>query len=140
MAPDWLPPRTGAASCDPAYGRWSCNLNDQLFVSQGLAALSCGLISDGAWPCRAGRRQVTVCSTASQLAGWGLFFSPGLLAVAYSFWRGKGNAKDGFSRLLTEVSQGYLQPDVGGEAIPVAQGELSDLVGGEPLFKPLYQW
>lgn len=83
---------------------------------------------------------MTVCSAASQLTGWGLFFTPGLLAVAYSFWKGKGNFKDGFSRLLTEVSQGYLQPDVGGETIPVAQGELSDLVGGEPLFKALYQW
>ncbi|KAK9800181.1 hypothetical protein WJX73_004196 [Symbiochloris irregularis] len=83
---------------------------------------------------------VTVCSGAAQLAGWGLFFTPGLLAVAYSYWKGKGNVKDGFSRLLTEVSQGYLQPDVGGETIPVAQGELSDLVGGEPLFKALYQW
>lgn len=54
--------------------------------------------------------------------------------------RGKGNVKDGFSRLLTEVSQGYFQPNVGGESIPVAEGELSDLVGGEPLFKALFQW
>ena len=60
--------------------------------------------------------------------------------MAYSFWRGKGNFQDGFSRLLTEVSQGYFQPNVGGETIPVAAGELSDLVGGEPLFKALYQW
>ena len=60
--------------------------------------------------------------------------------MAYSFWRGKGNVRDGFSRLLTEVSQGYFQPNVGGETIPVAEGELSDLVGGEPLFKALYQW
>jgi hypothetical protein len=54
--------------------------------------------------------------------------------------KGKGNVKDGLSRLLTEVSQGYFQPDVGGKSIPVAEGELSDLAGDEPLFKALYQW
>jgi hypothetical protein len=43
-------------------------------------------------------------------------------------------------RLVTQLSQGYLQPDVGGENIPVAEGELSDLAGDEPLFKALYQW
>lgn len=43
-------------------------------------------------------------------------------------------------RLLTEVSQGYFQPDVGGANIPVAKGELSDLAGDEPLFKALYKW
>jgi hypothetical protein len=37
-------------------------------------------------------------------------------------------------------SQGYFQPDVGGETIPVAEGELSDLAGDEPLFKALYKW
>ena len=40
----------------------------------------------------------------------------------------------------TQVSQGYLQPNVGGESIPTAEGELSDLAGDEPLFKALYQW
>ena len=29
---------------------------------------------------------------------------------------------------------------MGGENIPTAQGELSDLAGDEPLFKALYQW
>eukprot|EP00775_Hariotina_reticulata_P002604 gene2604-2906_t len=42
--------------------------------------------------------------------------------------------------MLTEFSQGYFQPDVGGKNIPVALGELSDLAGDEPLFKALYQW
>ena len=42
--------------------------------------------------------------------------------------------------MLTELSQGYFQPDVGGENIPVSQGELSDLAGDQPLFKALYQW
>ena len=80
------------------------------------------------------------CSVSGQVIGWGLFFTPGLLAVTYAFVRGKGNVRDGLSRLLTDISQGYFQPDVGGETIPVAQGELSDLVGGEPLFKALFQW
>ena len=85
------------------------------------------------------RRDVS-CSVSGQVIGWGLFFTPGLLAVTYAFVRGKGNVRDGLSRLLTDISQGYFQPDVGGETIPVAQGELSDLVGGEPLFKALFQW
>jgi len=75
-----------------------------------------------------------------QVLGWGLFLTPGMLGLAYSFVRGRGNVKDGFSRLLTDVSQGYFQPNVGGETIPVAEGELSDLVGGDPLFKALFQW
>ena len=72
--------------------------------------------------------------------GVGLFFTPSILAVVYAFFKGKGNVKDGLSKMLTEASQGYFQPDVGGENIPVAQGELSDLAGDEPLFKALYQW
>ena len=42
--------------------------------------------------------------------------------------------------LLQELSQGYFQPNMCGENIPTAQGELSDLAGDEPLFKALYQW
>lgn len=53
---------------------------------------------------------------------------------------GKGNLSDGLSKALTLVSQGYFQPDVGGQNIPSATGELSDLAGDEPLFKALYQW
>ncbi|EFJ43549.1 hypothetical protein VOLCADRAFT_65884 [Volvox carteri f. nagariensis] len=70
----------------------------------------------------------------------GLFFAPGFAALVYAYFRGKGNLTDGLSRLLTEISQGYFQPDVGGKNIPVAQGELSDLAGDQPLFKALYQW
>lgn len=70
----------------------------------------------------------------------GLFLTPGALILGYGFVKGKGNLKDGLSRLLTEFSQGYFQPSMGGENIPVAQGELSDLAGDEPLFKALYQW
>lgn len=72
--------------------------------------------------------------------GTGLFFTPGALILTYAFFKGKGNVTDGLSRILTEVSQGYFQPSMGGENIPVAEGELSDLAGDEPLFKALYQW
>jgi hypothetical protein len=75
-----------------------------------------------------------------QAAGAALFFAPGLLALVYAYFKGKGNLSDGLSRLLTEVSQGYFQPDVGGKNIPVSEGELSDLAGDEPLFKALYKW
>lgn len=76
----------------------------------------------------------------SQALGVALFFTPGLLGLVYAYFKGKGNIKDGLSRMLTEFSKGYFQPDVGGKNIPVAQGELSDLAGDEPLFKALYQW
>lgn len=76
----------------------------------------------------------------STLIGTGLFFAPGAAILVYAFFKGKGNVTDGLSKILTEVSQGYFQPSVGGENIPVAEGELSDLAGDEPLFKALYQW
>ncbi len=76
----------------------------------------------------------------SDLTGVALFFAPGAAALVYAWFKGKGNLTDGLSRLLTDVSQGYFQPDVGGKNIPVSQGELSDLAGDEPLFKALYKW
>lgn len=91
---------------------------------------------------RSCRPQRLVCkaSLSDTLLGVGLFFTPGMLAIVYAYFKGKVNVKDGLSKLLTEASQGYFQPDVGGENIPVAEGELSDLAGDEPLFKALYQW
>ena len=86
------------------------------------------------------RKHTTQCSATSTAVGLGIFFTPSIVAVIYAYFKGKGNVKDGLSRLLTEVTQGYFQPNVGGESIPVAQGELSDLAGDEPLFKALYQW
>lgn len=85
-------------------------------------------------------RRATTCSATGTAIGVGIFFTPSIVAVIYAYFKGKGNVKDGLSRLLTEVTQGYFQPNVGGESIPVAQGELSDLAGDEPLFKALYQW
>ncbi|KAL4853371.1 Cytochrome P450 97B2 [Chlorella vulgaris] len=78
--------------------------------------------------------------SAETLVGLAIFFSPSVAALIYAYVKGKGNIGDGLSRLLTDVSQGYFQPDVGGKNIPVAQGELSDLAGDEPLFKALYKW
>ena len=106
-----------------------------------------GLPSVRAHPRRAGvlaplnRRRVTTCGlSTAELVGWGLFFSPTIAGVLYAYIKGKGNMADGFSRLVTLLSQGYLQPDVGGKNIPTAEGELSDLAGDEPLFKALYKW
>ena len=89
---------------------------------------------------RAAQRLVARASLAGSLVPLGLFLTPGLLILATGFVKGKGNLSDGLSRLLTEVSQGYFQPNVGGETIPIAQGELSDLAGDEPLFKNLFTW
>lgn len=65
----------------------------------------------------------------SELVALGLFFTPGIAATIYALIRGRGNIGDGFSHLLTDVSQGYFQPDVGGKNIPTAEGSLSDLAG-----------
>ena len=121
------------------------------------------------------------CSLQDTAVGLGLFFTPSILATIYAGVIGKGNVKDGYSKLLTQVgnardvvlarcklclpsrsndhrgvtcgvvcpnmciacqqvSQGYFQPNVGGENIPSATGELSDLAGDEPLFKSLFKW
>ena len=63
----------------------------------------------------------------------------GLFALTFTgaFKKSK-NLQDVFSRLITIVSQGYFQPNTGGDSIPEAEGEMSDLVGDEPLFKALY--
>ena len=61
--------------------------------------------------------------------GVGLFLTPGALLAAFSLVKGKGNIRDGFSHVLTQLSQGYLQPDAGGKDIPVAEGDLSEFTG-----------
>ncbi|GAX76234.1 hypothetical protein CEUSTIGMA_g3678.t1 [Chlamydomonas eustigma] len=82
----------------------------------------------------------TTSASLSDLLPVAAFLTPGLSTIVYAYFKGKGNLKDGLSRVLTEVSQGYFQPNVGGENIPIAEGELSDLAGDEPLFKALYKW
>jgi cytochrome P450 family 97 subfamily B polypeptide 3 len=78
---------------------------------------------------RRSRAAVVSKGVSAEALGWGLFFTPGLAALVYSAIRGKGNVKDGFSHLITIVSQGYLQPDAGGKDIPVATGDLSEFAG-----------
>ena len=120
------------------------------------------------------------CSLQDTAAGLGLFFTPSILATIYAGVIGKGNVKDGYSKLLTQVSSrsdvlfpkcalsllglrnltsdaGHLTACatllsadrsaratssrmLGGENIPSATGELSDLAGDEPLFKSLFKW
>ena len=79
-------------------------------------------------------------SLAETAVGTALFFTPGACLALYALYRGKGNFSDGFSRVLTELSQGYFNPNAGGENVPVCEGELSDLAGGDPLFVPLQRW
>jgi len=90
--------------------------------------------------CASRKQVITKAIDAGTLAGVATFFAPGAALLVAGVIRGKGNLSDGLSRILTDVSQGYFQPDVGGANIPVSQGELSDLAGGEPLFKALYKW
>ena len=85
-------------------------------------------------------RTAALPDAVSSLLPVALFLTPGALILAWAAVLGKGNLSDGLSKALTVVSQGYFQPDVGGENIPSATGELSDLAGDEPLFKALYQW
>jgi len=75
--------------------------------------------------------QVELSAAAVPFAG--LFF----LTFTGAFKKSK-NLTDVFSKLITLVSQGYFQPNTGGDTIPEAEGEVSDLVGDEPLFKALY--
>lgn len=86
------------------------------------------------------RGSIVASASLSDFLPIALFFTPSIIAVIYAYIIGKGNLTDGLSRLLTQVSQGYFQPNVGGKNIPVATGELSDLAGDEPLFKALYNW
>lgn len=44
------------------------------------------------------------CSLQDTAVGLGLFFTPSVLATIYAGVIGKGNVKDGFSKLLTQVS------------------------------------
>lgn len=68
-------------------------------------------ISSPQFPCQrtagyAGRRHLALPPPAlGTLGGLALFFSPTVGALAYATVLGKGNTKDGLSRLLTQVSQ-----------------------------------
>jgi hypothetical protein len=85
---------------------------------------------------RVRRRCAPQALTAEQVGLGFLLLAPGTAALIYSAIRGKGNISDGFSHLVTIVSQGYLQPDAGGKHIPVATGDLSEF--GESYITFLY--
>lgn len=76
--------------------------------------------------CHVPRRVVRRALTAEQVGLGFVLIAPGTAALIYSAIRGKGNVSDGFSHLLTILSQGYLQPEAGGKEIPVATGDLSE--------------
>lgn len=75
------------------------------------------------------------------LLGLGIFFTPSVLFVMYAFVIGKGDYAQGLSVALTQISRGYFQPNLGGEKVPVCDGELKDLLNDDkPLFMFLYTW
>lgn len=51
-------------------------------------------------------RRIAAHALSPEALGVGLFFTPGILALVYSAVQGKGNVKDGFSHLVTVLSQG----------------------------------
>ena len=51
-------------------------------------------------PCRGGAL-ITRAGLHETLVGLGIFFTPSLVAVVYAYFKGKGNVKDGLSRMLT---------------------------------------
>jgi len=73
-------------------------------------------------------------------AAVGLFLTPGACIAAYATWLGGGNFREGASQLLTRVSAGYLQLDLGGPDVPAVDAEVDVLDGGRPLFAPLFDW
>ena len=87
-------------------------------IASGLSSLprrtqSCPMTGMGAWHSSSGkftrqRRQrgdaCVTCSLQDTAVGLGLFFTPSVLATIYAAVIGKGNVKDGYSKLLTQVS------------------------------------
>ncbi len=93
----YLPPQAVSGAPAPAQQerlrrRWGC----------ALAAPSRGARREGGRGARRGSVRVAA-DLQGQLLGVALFFTPGALAVAYAFVKGRGNLRDGLSRLLTEV-------------------------------------
>ena len=72
--------------------------------------------------------------------GLALFLSPGALLAVYAAYLGGGDLRDGSSRLVTQLSAGYLQPDLGGPNVAAVDADISVLDGGRPLFEPLFEW
>ncbi|GMH34195.1 hypothetical protein BSKO_02029 [Bryopsis sp. KO-2023] len=93
-------------------------------------------------PCSGqGSRSACRAEVTDVLLGLGIFLTPSALFALYALVIGKGDFGQGFSLALTQISRGYFQPDLGGDKVPVCDGELKDLVAAdEPLFCFLYTW
>lgn len=90
---------------------------------------------------RTSSRLVCRADLGDALVGLGLFFSPSAVFALYALVIGKGDFGQGLSVALTQISRGYFQPNLGGDKVPVCDGELKDLVAAdEPLFCFLYTW
>jgi len=77
---------------------------------------ACSSVTMSAWPqqsqqfsrrpsarrrARRGGALVTRAGLQETLVGLGIFFTPSIVAVIYAYFKGKGNVKDGLSRMLT---------------------------------------
>lgn len=80
------------------------------------------------------------CSLSAALVGVGLFFTPGVLLCAYALVVGKGDFRHGFSVVLSQITRGYFQPELGGPKVPICDGHITDLMSDRPLFCFLYDW
>lgn len=85
-------------------------------------------------------RVVCRASLTNILIGVGLFFTPAAVFCLYALVIGKGDFKHGVSAALSQISRGYLQPELGGPKVPVCDAEFSDLMSDRPLFCFLYDW
>lgn len=120
--------KSQATGPSPSFPRPSRNLHGSLFTLESPASARLARFT-----CHAEATDI--------LLGLGLFFSPSALLALYALVLGKGDFAQGSSKVLTQVSRGYFQPNLGGDKVPVCDGELKDLVGDdEPLFCFLHTW
>lgn len=66
----------------------------------------CARLSRSSAVHRPSPRRIAAHALSPEALGVGLFFTPGMLALVYSAIKGNGNVKDGFSHLVTVLSQG----------------------------------
>lgn len=91
-------------------------------------------------PKESSTRVVCRASLTNILIGVGLFFTPAAVFCLYALVIGKGDFKHGVSAALSQISRGYLQPELGGPKVPVCDAQFSDLMSDRPLFCFLYDW
>eukprot|EP00210_Caulerpa_lentillifera_P000713 g690.t1 len=86
------------------------------------------------------RNVVCRSSLGNLLIGVGLFLTPGVVFCLYALILGKGDFRHGVSVALSEITRGYLQPELGGPNVPVCDADISEVMSGKPLFCFLYDW